>query len=60
MTDERDEFSRVMDIEVEPLADDSLDSVAGGTGNCTHCCTGGSCPAPFMCPSLEQDEQAER
>jgi hypothetical protein len=46
MADNRDELAKVDDVEIEPLSDQDLDTVAGGD---SYTCTCSSCPT-FTCP----------
>ena len=42
---EKDQLADVEDLDVEPLTDDDLDSVAGGLQDCSCTYTTGSCTA---------------
>ena len=45
---ENDELAAIDNVEIEPLTDEDLDSVAGGTAG-SNTCTCSNCPT-FTCP----------
>lgn len=48
--DEKDEIAEVENVEVEPLSEDDLESVAGGNAEVISDPSDG-CPTTFECPS---------
>ncbi|HEV7507436.1 MAG TPA: hypothetical protein VGS07_21305 [Thermoanaerobaculia bacterium] len=53
---EKDNLANVDNVEIEPLTDQDLDSVAGGAEGASNTCTCSNCPT-FTCPSQPSPQQ---
>jgi hypothetical protein len=43
---DKDDLAKVDDLEIEPLTDEALESVAGGTSGTCCTCSGDNCSSP--------------